>query len=233
MYYYLRFDAGKMGHFPSGGRMVRGYDYSAPTSVKRIPWYGEIPFVPDLHSCKLKKRTFLTDVLCVTMLPSFGSGKMLASKNLLSLLQKTRSDEYQKFNATVKYRKELVNYYFLNFYNDQYAAINYNYSALRYKHGPFDEEYVTLNPIGSRTAYENLVLKLGGKISPYTNKLIKPRSSPINFTKICLDKVIADLDVFYIGECTKEIIISDRLKYAFDIHCITGLDYCPIDVTFR
>ncbi len=218
MKYYtlnLSTEADKIGHaFPQIQMMSAGYDYDAENSVYELAKSVlDFPqFIPNLNSFVVHKKSKLTDTLSTSLLSRSG---LLISHKFKKVLLNHKISSFKVYPATVTYKSEVHQYYWIHLKPELLDLIDYTRSSFLvlkdYTHKIGRISITSLN------SYYQEREKLK---SNNPEKTISIMAEKISFTNL----FPSELDFLKIGVFDNEFYISERLKSAIESNNITGCE---------
>jgi hypothetical protein len=183
---------------------------------KKIPYMGELDFKLKIPNLKLEQKAKFTDFLNVI---PYTHKLLTISEKLIHLLGSFNSDIFDIFETSVIRGETNVPYFaiyfpflrdqeYIDWGNTTFDSIHqYNYGSpainvAKFKN--FDEYFIGLKVAFSKKQY------------------LYP-------TKLILNKPAINKDIFRLTGFNHDLIISERLKDAFEANNITGRRYINVD----
>jgi len=203
-------DEKKVGIYPQGDGMSKGYDFEVSNSVTQFAEYKgrECDFVPDLRSYILDRKAIVTDSLSGCLGPG---GDLTVSSKFYDIIRGFNTGPRQVFSAFVETKGKILEYHRLHFIYTLQSEIDFSESIFTYAGKPLKpkiqsfDEYIDY--CENHNAYD----------------MVRAKVTAIRGPKFY------DLDLFVIGFYNQSIYVSERLQKSLITAGITGIDIKPVD----
>ena len=202
--------------YPQVQEMSVKYDYDAKNSVRQLGRCHNSfpPFEPNLNSFVLNSKAKPTDFLSNSII---GPRGFLLSGKAKNILESCNLEGYKFYKASVLFKKENIEYYWMHYIFNVRSSVNYKASRFFiYQNFSTKLDYIDV-------VSEKDLLKKEKKLEENNPEL----TLAIWGEKIQLDFSIDEkgLDFFKIGKFDSSYYVSERLYNLFEKHKITGVEF--------